>query len=290
MLRDAGLGLAGTAALGLLASSGSAAAATSADLEILNFALNLEYLGAEYYLHAVTGQGLDAYVNIGFLGGTGRSVVAGGLVPFRTPAVAYFAQQLANDELAHVRFIQDLIAPGGFALPGVNAHEPRIDLSATGAWTSFALAAGLIGAGQTFDPYRDEIAFLVGAYVLEDLCVSALAGAVASLTNPDTIAYAAGLLGAEAYQAGAIRGYLADIGGGTATNAISALRARLSGVGDEGTNAKNNPFNISNADVSAQAFRRTPQQVLNVAFGASGTGVTQGLFFPFGVNGTIVST
>lgn len=283
LVRSVGLGIAGIAAAGTLGRTGAARAATI-DQEIFNFALNFEYLGAEFYLHSFTGQGVSAYAPVAGAIGTQGNVVAGGPVPFATPAVAYFAQQLANDELAHVRFIQDALGTGNYIA------EPEIDISSEGAWTSFAIAAGLITAGQTFNPYQDEIAFLVGAYTFEDVCVTALAGAAASLTVANDIAYAAGLLGAEAYQAGLIRSYLSTIGGGAATNAISAARAMLSGVGDTGTNANSNPYNFSNGDINAQAYRRTPQQVLNIAYGKAGTGVTKGGFFPNGVNGYITST
>ncbi|MBE7210451.1 MAG: ferritin-like domain-containing protein [Gluconacetobacter diazotrophicus] len=279
LMRGVGVGLAGLAAGGLLASAKPAMAA-SVDVNIFNFALNFEYLGAEFYLRAVTGQGVSSYAGVTGVGTQG-SVTGGGVVPFKTPAVAYFAQQLANDELAHVRFVRA-------ALGSMAIAEPSINLSSS--WTALAIAAGLINSTQTFNPFADEVSFLLGAYILEDVCVTALAGAASSLTNANDIAYAAGLLGAEAYQAGAIRGYLSDIGAGVATNAISALRAKLSGVGDNGTSTQGNPFTITNRDASAQAFRRTPAQVLNIAYGVAGTGHASGGFFPNGVNGVITST
>lgn len=281
VMRRAGFGLAGVAAAGLLASRSASAATTSTniDVDIFNFSLNFEYLGAEYYLRAVTGQGLASYTSVTGTGVQG-SVVGGTAVPFQTPAVAYFAQQLANDELGHVLFIREVLGSAAIA-------EPQIDLA--DAWTVLATSAGLIAPGQTFNPYDNEVDFLLGAYVLEDTCVTALAGAAALLTSPDNIAYAAGLLGAESYQAGLIRSYLSEVGGGLATNAISALRAKLSGVGDNGTDSEGNPYNFSNGDLNAQAFRRTTSQILTIAYGNSVSGTSSGLFFPAGVNGTIKS-
>ncbi len=281
VMRRAGFGLAGVAAAGLLASRSASAATTTAniDVDIFNFALNFEYLGAEYYLRAVTGNGLGTYAPLTGTGNQGQ-VVGGSPVPFQTTAVAYYAQQLANDELGHVLFIREALGSAAIA-------EPAIDIA--DAWTVLAASAGLVAPGVTFDPYANEINFLLGAYVLEDVCVTALAGAAALLTSPDNIAYAAGLLGAESYQAGLIRSYLAEVGGGDATNAISALRAKLSGVGDNGTNANGNPYNFTNTDLNAQAYRRTPSQVLSIAYGNNAPGTSSGLFFPAGVNGTIKS-
>ncbi len=281
VMRRAGFGLAGVAAAGMFASRSASAATTTVniDADIFNFSLNFEYLGAEYYLRAVTGKGLASFTSVTGTGTPG-AVIGGMAVPFQTPAVAYFAQQLANDELGHVLFIREVLGSAAIA-------EPQIDLA--DAWTVLAASAGLIAPGQTFDPYANEVNFLLGAYVLEDTCVTALAGAAALLTSPDNIAYAAGLLGAESYQAGLIRSYLSEVGAGAATNAISALRAKLSGVGDNGTDSEGNPYNFTNADLNAQAFRRNTSQILTIAYGANTPGTSSGGFFPAGVNGAIKS-
>ncbi|WP_419758757.1 ferritin-like domain-containing protein [Acidisoma sp.] len=278
------IGKIGAGAVALCALAGLASkpakAQADADVNVLNFALNLEYLEAEYYLRAVTGAGLSAAY-----GGAGTAVVpTSTLVPFKTSAVAYWAQRIANDELAHVNFLR--IALGAAAIP-----EPVIDLETS--FTTLAVAAGLITAGQTFNPFASELDFLIGAYIFEDVGVTAYAGAAALLTEPNNIAYSASILAIEAEHAGCIRGYLASIGGGAATDAISALRQKLSGVQDNGTDLSGsggNPFSFANDDYNGQVFRRTPQQVLNIVYGAPGTGVTSGLFFPNGVNGAVAST
>lgn len=280
VMRRAGFGLAGLAAASLFSRPASAATVTDAD--IFNFALNFEYLGAEYYLRGVTGKGVSSYTSVTG-SGTAGTVVGGSLVPFQSTALAYYAQQLANDELAHVEFVRAALTAEG-ATP---IAEPSIDLA--DSWTVLATAAGLIVPGQSFNPYESEVNFFLGAYVLEDVCVSALAGAAGLLTNAQNISYAAGMLGAEGYQAGAIRAYLADIGGGAATAAISALRAKLSGTFDNGTDANSNPFNFTNVDYNGQVSRRTTSQVLSIAYGSGTAGTASGLFFPAGVNGTITT-
>ncbi len=254
-------------------SSRPADAQTVTDMTIMNFALNFEYLGAEYYLRALTGSGLAAADTTGT--GVQGTVIGGSKVPFASAAIAQYAQRLAVDEQQHARFLRASLGANAIA-------EPTIDL--TNSWTAMAIMAGLIVPGQTFNPFSGDVAFLLGAYVLEDVCVTALNGAVTLLQSPLAIQAASGLLGVEAYQAGSIRTLLANLGASVATNAISALRASLSGVGDEGTAIPGLAYNAVNADSESLAFRRTPQQVLAIAYGGNLAG---GGFFPNKVNGTI---
>ena len=169
--------------------------------------------------------------------------------------------------------------------------EPSINLSTS--FTNLAISAGLITQGETFDPFANEINFLLGSYIFEDVGVTAYAGAASLLTGAN-LAYAASVLAVEGYHAGAVRGYLSRIGAGAATNAISKLRATLSNAADDnGTAVAGNPFNFNNVDYNGTAFRRTPQLVLNIVYGAApaaGQTISKGLFFPLGVNGAITSS
>lgn len=268
---------AGVSVAALAATRAANAAATIGDADIFNFALNFEYIGAEYYLHGVLGYGLAQYnssLTTGSVGTQGSVIVPTGstLVPFADEAVAYFAIQLANDELAHVEFIRSVLGASAIAEPTINFD----------AFTPVMQAAGVISASEVFNPFANEQSFLLGAYLLEDVCVTALTGAANALKSTTNLSYAAGLLGVESQQAGAIRGFLAQFGLDAQTDAVSALRAKLSGVGDEGTGDEGNPYNISNGDSQAQAYRRTPAQVLAIAY--AGAGLTAGGFFPNGVN------
>nr|WP_321983621.1 ferritin-like domain-containing protein [uncultured Lichenicoccus sp.] len=275
LMKRAGMGAAAVGAMstmGIAATSSPAAAAAYTDADILNFALNLEYLEAEYYLRAVTGSGLSPAL-VGATGGV--TAPANTLVPFQNPALAYYAQTIAVDELAHVEFLRNALGSAAVA-------EPAIDL--VNSFTTLAIAAGLITAGQTFNPFADEVSFLLGSYIFEDVGVTAYAGAANLLTVPDNLSYAASVLAVEAYHAGAVRGYLSQIGAGSVTNAISALRATLSGVADDnGTQSASNPYQFNNVDANGQAYRRTTAQVLNIVYG--GASPTGGLFYPNGMNG-----
>ena len=282
----AGLGLAGlaTAASGAVLYSEPARAQALTDADIFNFALNFEYLGAQYYLAAI---GSTLPSNLTGAGAAAVTLPSPTAVPFQDTAVGYFAQQLAVDEVAHVTFIREALVASGVT----PISQPAINLSTS--WTTLAVAAGLIAPGQAFNPFASETDFLLGAYVLEDVCVTALCGAAPLISSKTNLAYAASILGVEGYQVGLIRSRLSAIGAGAATDAISALRSNLSnavfntGVNDVGTSANGNPFNFTNADVSAQAFRRTPQEVLSIAYGGGAAG---GGFFPNGVNGPITTT
>ena len=284
-LRRAGFSAAGlaAAAAGVTFPTAPARAQGITDADIFNFALNFEYLGSQYYLAAL-GTSLPSSLT-----GSGAGAVSlppTTVVPFQNKAIGYFAQQLAVDEYAHVTVVREALAAEG-ATP---IAQPAINLDTS--WTALAIAAGLINAGQTFDPFASETDFLLGAYVLEDVCVTALCGAAALLKSKTNLSYAASILGVEGYQVGMLRQRLSAIGAGQVTDAISALRSKLSnaivntGVDDNGTSADGNPYNFTNVDVNGQAFRRTPGQVLAIAYGG---GTSSGGFFPNGVNGALVT-
>lgn len=280
IMKTGALAAAGASA-GLIPGMRSAHAATFTlgDADVLNFALNLEYLEANYYLYGVTGQGLGASLTGGGPTPTAPATTA---VPFQTPQLAYYFQRIAADEQAHVSFIRTAL--GSAAVP-----QPQLDFMTS--FTTLAQAAGLITAGQTFNPFASEIDFLIGSYVFEDVGVTAYAGGAAYIADPGNIAYAASVLAMEGYHAGAIRGYLSSQGGGAVTNAISGLRAKLSNAADDnGTDLSatgGNPFNIVNGDSNAQCFRRTFNQVLSIVYAG---GTSSGLFFPNGTNGTVKTT
>ena len=281
VLQGAAIGTAAMAA-GSAGLMGSARAAPSqqGDYDILNFALNLEYLEAEYYLRGTIGQSLTAAQTSG-TGGQGIvTAPSTTLVPFVSPSLAYYFIGIAADENAHVNVLRQVLGNQAVA-------EPNIDL--LNSFNALWVAAGL---GSSFNPFANETNFLIGAYVFEDVGVTAYAGAANMLqTGPNGyLPSAAKILAVEGFHAGAIRGFLSEIGGGLVTNAISKVRQTVSGITDKGTDADSNPFNITNVDDDGTAFTRTATQVLNVVYGTPGTGVTRGLFFPTGMNGNITIT
>ena len=256
------------------------------DIDILNFALNLEYLEAQFYQNAVFGVGLpDAQ-----LGGTGtRGTVRGGrAVPFKDPVVAQYAREIAKDEADHVRFLRAALGSAAVA-------QPDIDVSAdiNGAFSSAARAAGLIKAGEAFDPYASDEAFLFGAFIFEDVGVTAYKGAAPLITNKTYLEAAAGILAAEAYHAGLVRTVLYAKGIETPSlragaDAISNARDTLDGSTDvdQGITGTADTSNIVPLDGDGIAYSRTPGDVLNIVYLTPGA-ADRGGFFPSGVNGTL---
>ena len=267
----------------------------NSDIDVLNFALNLEFLEAQYYSWACFGRGLDATLTVGI--GTPGTVTGGAAVPFQDPLVAAYAREIAFDEIAHVAFLRTTLGSAAVSMPAIN-----IDGSATGAFTAAARAAGVVGATGVFNPYADDNSFLLGAFIFEDVGVSAYKGASPLITNKTYLEAAAGILATEAYHAGLIRTILYRKGLDTpaiAANAglISDARDSLDGtvsnaatgvVGDDdqGILGTTDTSNIVPADANAIAFSRSTGQVLNIAY-LSKAAVASGGFFPAGVNGNI---
>jgi hypothetical protein len=248
------------------------------DTEILNFALNLEYLEAEYYTYATTGMGIQA-LGVGVTGqGTQGSVSikSNPQVPFATPAIQQYAMEIAADELNHVKLLRTVLGKKAVA-------EPAIDLQAS--FTAAAVAAGIIPQGQTFDPFADELSFLLGAFIFEDVGVTAYHGAAPLLHNKKYLAAAAGVLGVEAYHAATVRTLIYQSGSGAQGIAqqISDLRDSLDGTGDDDQGViLDGVANIVPTDANGLVYARTMAQVLAIAYFSPTA--TKGGFFPNGVN------
>jgi len=181
-----GLGVVGAGLLGGVEATGASASTSStaiSDSAILNFALNLEYLEAEFYSHAVFGYGLPSSLTSG-KGQCGR-VEGGHAVPFKSSSVRQFATEIAKDEYDHVKFLRG-------ALGGAAVAQPEININTS--FTAAATAAGLIKKGQTFDVYANEDNFLLGAFIFEDVGVTAYKGAAPLISNKTYLGAAAGIL------------------------------------------------------------------------------------------------
>ncbi|GAC1397318.1 MAG: ferritin-like domain-containing protein [Pyrinomonadaceae bacterium] len=276
-LQHLGVAGLGAAALGIMGSSQPAAAqAAITDLDVFNFALNLEYLEAEFYVRAAFGRGLSDADTGGV--GTRGAVTGGRQVTFASDAIRQYAEEIAGDEEAHVKFFRSALGSAAIARPVINLQE---------SFTMAARAAGVINSSQTFDPYADENSFLIGAFIFEDVGVTAFRGAAPLLTNKDNLSAAAGVLAVEAYHAGNIRVNMFARGLASPAQKISDLRGALGGGKDQGIIGGNGQANIVPTDANGLAFARTTREVLNIVYGA--VNASSGLFFPQGVNGNIKS-
>ncbi|WP_326834937.1 ferritin-like domain-containing protein [Amycolatopsis rhabdoformis] len=291
----AGLGVVGAGALGGLAARPATAATAAAaegavsDSAVLNFALNLEYLEAEFYLHAVTGNGLADSMTTGT--GTRGGVTGGRAVKFKTTMTRQFAQEIASDEKAHVQFLRT-------ALGSAAVSRPPIDLQSS--FTAAAQAAGLVKPGHSFDAFACEENFLLAAFLFEDVGVTAFKGAAPLISNKTYLEAAAGILAVEAYHAAGIRSALYQHGGSLSSSGhlghdlkeasvkLSNARDSLDGSvdDDQGVVDRQGNVNIVPADANGIAYSRSPGQVLNIVY-LTPKAATSGGFFPKGLNGEV---
>lgn len=285
MLKKIGVGALGAGLFGLTTNEASARfnrripvdvrALAHTDAAVLNFALNLEYLEAEYYSYAVSGRGIETF-NIGTTGaGTAGTVTvkANPQVPFVTAAIQEYAAEIADDERKHVAFLRAALGGAQVARPAINLRE------------SFALAAEVAGLGAGFDPFANEDNFIIGSFVFEDVGVTAYKGGARLINNKDFLEAAAGILAVEAYHAGLIRLLMFQRGLAGAAQAIAELRdAAALTEADEGI-IKDGVANLVPTDANSIAYSRTTRQVLNIVY--LGTNAARGGFFPNGLNGSI---
>lgn len=249
-----GLGVAGLAGAAAVATGAAHAQSPITDVDIVNFALNLEYLEAEFYSVAYYGQTL---AQRGYtFGGSGQPgpTTGGSKVSFAptdvfTQSVAW---ELAQDEFAHVLFLRQTLASMGVQ----PVTKPAINLDAL--MTGFGSPSEFLFLGRAF----------------EDVGVTAYGGAAPLIQDSTILGYAARILATEALHAGSIRLQIARFG-------IPTMP--LDGV-DIVPPPSGKKF-FSN-DQNALTETRTPGQVLYLVYGDQAN-VTSGGFFPNGVNGNL---
>lgn len=202
-------------------------AAQYADAEILNFALNLEYLEAEYYAMATYNANL---VTLGVISKYDESgpTTGGHRVPnFGSSPTAYLATGLRIDEIAHVKFLRS-------ALGSAAVKKPAINLNAL---------------GYGFSSVHD---FLKLSRQFEDIGLSAYLGAAPYISSSTYLAAAAAILGTEAQHSGAVR--LLCVMEDADSPAVDSIDVPPS---------SSKPFDVNG---NAMSIPRTFAQVLNVVY------------------------
>ena len=257
-LKTLGVATAAVTALGVGATP--AEAQTTTEQEVLNFALNLEYLESEFYTYGQYGYGIERLgikvsgVATGMNNPNGGITTGGSKVTFSNSLVFSQAitEEIGVDERAHVTLLQSFLGDAAIA-------RPNLDLGALG-----------FGFGSEND-------FLTLSRIFEDIGVSAYGGAAHLLTTPLVIQTAARVLATEAEHVSTIRTQIARLNIPTSPLDGADLIPPPSGPQDQYLSV--NPSNGLPAI-------RTVGQVLYLAYGNK-AGVTQGGFFPIGVNGVL---
>lgn len=247
---------------------------TLTDADYLNFALNLEYLEAEFYLRAATGSGLSATDS----GNSTSKTTGGSQITGLTALQSQYLNEIAQNELDHVRFLRGALGSAAVA-------APAIDLTAS--FNTLSAAAGITGGFNPFSSYNN---YLIGAFIFEDVGVTAYHGAAPLLTTKSNLTAAAEIHAVEAYHAASIRTQIVAAGSALIgiANSVQTVRSTLGG----GMETTLTATAIVPADATNSiGFKRTPDQVLHIVYGTgNGAGVKSGVFFPSGLNGKISVT
>jgi hypothetical protein len=174
------------AATGTTSQSGSSGTVAMSDVEILNFALNLEYLEAEFYSVSTTGKTLEQ--NGCQVSGTGTAggTTGGAQVTFTDSTTQAIAREIYADEVEHVNLLRSVLGSQAIAKPAIN-------LNGLGAETG------------------SMSQFLMLSRAFEDTGVSAYGGAAPDIVSKTVLQTAAQILAVEAYHASAVRLLIAQM-------------------------------------------------------------------------------
>lgn len=279
-LAGTGVGVASAVASGAaIMGCGSTApyvdAAGQSDANILNFALNLEFLEATFYSYLVTGQDIPSNQT----GGGPSPQNPPPQITFPNQQVADLFAEIAFDEISHVAAIRSV-------LNSLAIQRPLINFSALAAIS--------------------QSNYLQFARLFEDVGVTAYAGAAGALTSVNVTA-ASQILAVEGFHAGALRllaiqlgiPYPSTLAGYVPADGYDIIPAdpgtvALASAGP--TSAKGGFFATQALGTVGQtntysgfAFQRSTSQVLAILYGSTTSGTAKGGFFPNGVNGAITT-
>lgn len=251
----------GAKALGLTSPAVLAADAPAiTDSDILNFALNLEYLEAEFYTVATTGRTIEQTgIAVGGKGSSGPttggnqvSFEADGQIMESTGMLRAVAEELAFDEQQHVALLRSALGSAAVAKPAINLD---------------ALGVGFANFKQ----------FLTLARAFEDVGISAYGGAAPLISSKTILATAARIALTEALHAGNIRLLVAE--NKVPVPTVDILDVLPPPAGKQ----------YFTVDQHALAIARVPSEVLHILYGKWENGISRGGFFPMGLNGTITT-
>ncbi|KAL3727837.1 hypothetical protein ACJRO7_032564 [Eucalyptus globulus] len=262
------------------------------DVDLLEFPLNLEYFEAELFLYASLGYGLDKVApNLTMGGPSPIGARAANLGPLIKDIILQFALQ----EVGHLKAIKTTVK--GFP-------RPLLNLSAASFAKVMDNAFGH-ALKPPFDPYANEINFLLASYLVPYVGLTGYVGANPKLQGSVSKRLVAGLLGVESGQDAVIRALLYEraawevkpygITVAEFTDRMSELRNKLGhdGLKDEGLvvplhlGAEGKiKGNVLAGDKYSISYDRTPEEILRIVYGSGDESVPGG-FYPKGGNGHI---
>ncbi len=224
-----GMGLAGAAVLGknFGSSEQKVEAASYTDADLGNFALNLEYLEAEFYCVSTYGANL---VQLGIISSSDQTgpTTGGHMVPgFAKLPEAYTASRLRTDEVTHVQLLRGLLDTYAVKKPAINLD---------------ALGYGFANINE----------WLKLARQFEDVGISAYLGAATLFSQQSYIAASSTITSAESQHSGYLR--MLCINNGVVSPAVDSLDIPPT---------PSAPFFLNNQSLG---IPRTAAQVLNVVY------------------------
>lgn len=256
---------------------------TFSDDDLLEFPLNLEYLEAEFFLFGSLGHGLDVVAS---------DLAEGGPPPIgaKMAKLGTFIKdiilQFGLQEVGHLRAIKSTVK--GFP-------RPCMDLSSSSFAKVMDSAFGK-PLHPPFDPYANDVNFLLASYVIPYVGLTGYVGTNPLLQNATSRKLVAGLLGVESGQDAVIRSLLYErrawkvypygVTVAEFTNRISALRNKL---GNDGIKDEPISGNILAGDENSLSYSRTPIEILRIVYG-SGDEHVPGGFYPRGGDGVIAKS
>jgi Ferritin-like domain len=196
------------------------------DIDIINFALNLEYLEAEYYSVATTGMTLQELGILSSSDVTGPTT-GGRKIKIGYDKIAWMAAALTKDEQTHVVFLRTVLGSAAVKKPAINLD---------------ALGYGFADVAEFFKITRQ----------FEDVGVSAYLGAAPLITSKTYLAAAAAIMATEAQHSGSIR--IKCINLGIVSPAVDSL------------DVPPTEQSVYDVDSNSLSIPRTTSQVLNVVY------------------------
>jgi len=223
---------------------------TQADIDLLNFVLNIEYLQAELYTKVTTGLTIaEVGVPVSGIGTPGPTIGGAEVQLTFANDPRDISLKLARDDQRHVRVLRNLLRTDAIAKPEMNLDA--------------------LGAVNSLKPYMWR------ARQFEDLLLSAYDGIAPSLESKTALSNVMRLALVEGEHTGYMRFFSFITGFGSPIIDSHDVLPPPSGT------------NFFSDDSLSLAVLRTPSEVLAFLYHNITAGTLSGGFFPQGVNGPI---